>query len=117
MSRRVVLSGSTRARVVLALMLALLAVLSAPAMAAEEGGAAATEAAEEDHGAPSINEIGTQNEVSQQYLPEPAEPPPFMRFLYVPLAIAGVLVIAGLLFLYLVWQPRFAEERRSKRRR
>ena len=115
MSRRVVLLGSTGARVLLALTLSLLVVLSAPALAVEEG---AEVAPTEDHGrAPGIDEIGTQNEVSQQYLPEDAAPPPFMRFLYVPLAIAGVLVVAALLFLYLVWQPRFAEERRSKRRR
>ena len=114
MSRSVALFGSTGARVVLALLLLLPVAFSAPAMAAEE----ATEAAaEEDHGAPSIDQIGTQNEVSQQYLPEPAEPPPFMRFLYVPLVVAGILVIVALLFLYLTYQPRFAEERRSKRRR
>jgi hypothetical protein len=114
MSRSVVQFGSTGTRVVLALMLVLLVAMSAPALAAEDGG----EVAPEEQGpAPGIEEIGTQNEVSQQYLPEPAEPPPFMRFLYVPLAVVGVLMIAGLLFLYLAWQPRFAEERRSKRRR
>lgn len=114
MSRRVVLFGSTGACVVLALMLVLLVAMSAPALAAEGGDEVAPE---EEGPAPGINEIGTQNEVSQQHLPPPAEPPPFMRFLYVPLAIVGVLMIAALLALYLVWQPRFAEERRSKRRR
>lgn len=114
MSRSVPVFGSTAARIVLALMLVLLVAVSAPAWAAEEG---AEIAPEEDHPAPSIDEIGTQNEVSQQYLPEPAEPPPFMRFLYVPLVVAGILVIVALLALYLTYQPRFAEERRSKRRR
>jgi hypothetical protein len=55
--------------------------------------------------------------VSNQYKPEPAEAPPFMRFLSWPLAIVGFAVAMALLFMYLTWQPRFAEERRSKRRR
>lgn len=114
MSRRVVLFGSTGARVVLALMLVLFVAVSPPALAVEEGGEAP---AEEEGPAPGIDQIGTQNEVSQQYLPEPAEPPPFMRFLYVPLVVGGILIVGALLLMYLVWQPRFAEERRSKRRR
>lgn len=98
--------------VTLALLVAFMVCLGATAASAVEEGAEPTE-----HGpAPSIEEIGTQNDVSQQYLPEPAEPPPFMRFLYVPLIIAGIVIIGLLLMLYLVWQPRFAEERRSRRR-
>lgn len=114
MSRRVVLLGSTGVRVALALATLFVLALAAPAFAVEEGG----EIAPEEQGpAPGIDEIGTQNEVSSQYLPEPAEPPPFMRFLYVPLVIAGIFIVVLLLLLYLAWQPRFAEERRSKRRR
>lgn len=106
--------GTARVFALLALVVALFAFSTVPAFATEaEGGAPA----EESGPAPSINEIGTQNDVSNQYRPEPTELPPFQRFLYVPLAIAGLLVIAALLFLYLTWQPRFAEERRSKRRR
>lgn len=114
MSPRVALFGSTGARVLPALMLVFSVALSAPAWAVEEGGEVAPE---EEGPAPGINEIGTQNEVSQQYLPEPSESPPFMRFFYLPLVIGGFLITGALLALYLVWQPRFAEERRSKRRR
>ncbi|CAN5580386.1 MAG: hypothetical protein M3493_09700 [Actinomycetota bacterium] len=87
-----------------------------PAMAVE-----ATEgAAEEPEGpAPDIGEIGTQNEVSREFLPAPdeAEPPSFFQFFKVPLFAVGVLAAVALLFAYLIWQPRFAQERRSKRRR
>ena len=102
---------------VFALLMLVVVVMSAFAphvYAVEEGGDAP---AEEQGPAPGINEVGTQNEVSNQYRPEPSELPPFQKWLYVPLAIAGFLVVGGLLFAYLTWQPRFAEERRSKRRR
>jgi hypothetical protein len=119
MSRNVVLAGSTPAvavRLLLAAIAVVVLAMSTPAAAVE--GAATEGATEADHGpAPSIDQVGTQNEVSQQYKPEPAEAPPFMRFFYIPLAVVGIAMIAGLLFAYLTWQPRFAEERRSKRRR
>jgi hypothetical protein len=104
--------GTARVVAVLALLVTLMGVLAVPAFAAEEGGASA-----EEGPAPGINEIGTQNDVSNQYRPEPTELPPFQPWLYVPLAIVGLLMVGGLLFMYLMWQPRFAEERRSKRRR
>lgn len=105
---------TARMWLILALAFVVLGALAAPAFATEaEGGAPV----EEEGPAPGINEIGTQNDVSSQWLPEPTELPPFQKWLYVPLAIVGFLVIAALLYLYLVWQPRFAEERRSKRRR
>ena len=113
MSRRVVLSGSTRAATVLAVLIVLLAAFSTSVSATE----AESTAPAEEGPAPGIDQIGTQNDVSQQYLPEAAEPPPFMRFFYVPLVIGGIVIIVALLLMYLAWQPRFAEERRSKRRR
>ncbi len=114
MSPSVAPLGTARLFALLALVLALTGALAVPAFATEaEGGAAPSE----EGPAPSIDEIGTQNDVSQEHLPEPSELPPFQKWLYIPLAIAGLLVIAALLFLYLTWQPRFAEERRSKRRR
>jgi hypothetical protein len=91
------------------------ALFTVPAMAVE-----ATEGAAEPEGpAPGINEIGTQNEVSREFLPAPDEaaPPPFFQFFNVPLFAVGVLAAVALLFAYLIWQPRFAQERRSKRRR
>ena len=114
MSLSVAPPGTARVFTLLAVVLALLTFAPVPAFATEAG---ATAPAEETGPAPGINEIGTQNDISNQYRPEPTELPPFQRFLYVPLAIAGFLVIGGLLFAYLTWQPRFAEERRSKRRR
>lgn len=114
MSASVAPPGTTRFYTVLVLVLVLLGALALPAFATEaEGGAPASE----EGPAPGINEVGTRNEISDQYRPEPTELPPFQKWLYVPLAIAGFLVIAALLYLYLAWQPRFAEERRSKRRR
>ena len=102
-----------RVPAVIALLLVLLCALPTAALAAAAGGGAPSE---EGH-APTIDEIGTNNEVSNQYRPEPAEAPPFMRFLTWPLAVIGFLVALALLFMYLTWQPRFAEERRSRRRR
>ena len=113
MSRTTVLPAASRTSLLVALLMVLLAALSAPALATEAGG---TEPAETGP-APSIDEIGTQNEVSQEHLPDESELPLFQRWLYVPLAVAGVLIVVALLFLYLTYQPRFAEERRSKRRR
>ena len=106
--------GSARVLAILALVVALLGVFAAPVWATE---AASEGAAEEGGPAPTIDEIGEHNEITEQYRPEKVEAPPFMRFFYWPLAIAGVLAAGMLLMRYLVWQPRFAEERRSKRRR
>lgn len=94
-----------------ALLLLSIAALPAAAVEATEG------AAQEEGPAPTIDEIGTQNEVSREFFPEEAEEPPFFRFFYGPLIAVGVLMSFGLLVAYLLWQPRFAEERRSKRRR
>ena len=115
MSVRVAPLGSARLLAVLALVVALLGGFASAALATE---AASEAGAEAEHGpAPDIDEIGERNEVADQYRPEPAEHPPFMRFFYIPLVIVGLLVAGMLLFSYLVHQPRFAEERRSKRRR
>ena len=105
---------SRRVSALLALLIMVLCLSAVPAMATEAGGAAVPS---EDTHAPTIDEVGTNNEVSNQFKPEPAEAPPFMRWLNWPLAIVGFAVAMGLLFAYLTWQPRFAEERRSKRRR
>ena len=107
--------GSARLLAVFALVVGLLGVFAAPAQATE----AASEApAATEHGPdPDIDQIGEHNEIADQYRPEPAEHPPFMRVFYIPLIIGGFLVGGMRLFMYLVWQPRFAEERRSKRRR
>lgn len=107
--------GSARLLAVLALVLAALGVFAVPAQAVE-GEAGASEPADQGP-APGIDEIGEHNEIADQYRPERAEHPPFMRVFYLPLIIGGFLIAGMLLFMYLMWQPRFAEERRSKRRR
>lgn len=114
MSSRVAPHGTARITAVVAFVLLILAVAALPAFATEAEGEAPVV---EEGPAPGINEVGTQNDISNQFRPEESELPPFQQWLYVPLAIAGFLVVAALLFLYLTWQPRFAEERRSKRRR
>lgn len=106
--------GSARLAAVLALVITLFAVLAGPAWSATEGEAVAP--AEDDQHV-TIDDIGSNNEVSDKYKPEAAEAPPFMRFFYLPLVIGGFLIVGALLMMYLAWQPRFAEERRSKRRR
>ena len=114
MSTSVTSPGAPRLYAVFALVLVLIGSLALPAAATEaEGGAPV----EEEGPAPGVNEIGTQSKTSKQFLPEETELPPFQQWLYVPMAIAGFLIIGALLYLYLMWQPRFAEERRSKRRR
>ena len=109
---RTVASSRTARVVALAVFVALL-VTGANAFAVES----ASEGAGEDHGAQTIEDIGADNEISSKYLPEETELPPFQRFMYVPLFAVGILVIVALVLGYLRWQPRFAEERRSKRRR
>lgn len=105
--------GTARLAAVLALVLTLLALLAGPASATE--GEAVAPAEDNQH--LTIDDIGSNNEVSNKYKPEAAEAPPFMRFFYLPLVIGGFLIVGALLMMYLAWQPRFAEERRSKRRR
>lgn len=112
------MSRSVASRLAIVLAASLVALFfAAPALAADAGAEAEAPTEQEQGPAPSIDEIGTQNEVSSQYLPEPAEQPPFMRFLNWPLMVVGLLVALIMLLLYLLWQPRFAEERRSRRRR
>jgi hypothetical protein len=98
---------------VLAIVLFALGLLGAPA-AATEG---ETAPAGEQEPAPTIDQIGQHNEITQEYFPEPSEPPQWTQWLYYPLLIMGVLAAAMLLLRYLQWQPRFAEERRNRRRR
>ena len=113
MSLHVAPFGSARLAAVLALVVTVLALVAGPALATE--GEAVAPAEDEQH--VTIDDIGTNNDVSNKYKPEEAEAPPFMRFFYVPLVVGGFLIVGALLMMYLKWQPRFAEERRSKRRR
>ncbi|MEX0660097.1 MAG: hypothetical protein WD080_13280 [Egibacteraceae bacterium] len=96
-------------RLVAVLMMVLLAcAVAAPAMAVEAGG--------ESEELPSYEEVGSGTETSLEFRPEPYEQPTvFAGLLYPLLLLAGVAVI-GVLGLYLLWQPRFSEERKAKKR-
>ena len=111
--------GSRLLGVTSVVLLMLLGLFSVPAVAAEaDEDADPTEALEEEHAPlPSIEEIGSQNEVSQQFRPEAPEPPVFADALLYPLLALGVVVTVVALVLYLVWQPRFGREREEGRKR
>lgn len=103
-------------RLVAVLMMVLLAcAVAAPAMAVEAGGEG-EEAEPEHEEVPTYEEVGTGTETSLEFRPEPYERPTvFAGLLYPLLILAGVAVI-GVLGLYLLWQPRFSEERKAKKR-
>lgn len=82
------------------------------------GAAAAVEAGEDGHGElPSMEEIGSGSETSQQFYPDEYEPPSIINWLLPPLLGIAVLVTVAMLLLYLWWQPRFAREREERARR
>lgn len=88
-----------------------MAMLAGPAAAVEE------EHGPVQHELPSIDEVGTQSDTAKEFFPDTYEEPPvFPWFGYPLLAGAGLLCIWVLLS-YLVFQPRFASERRGKQRR
>ena len=95
---------------VLLLLLVCLGGFAAPALAAE----GATEAVEER---PELEELGTQSQTSQEFMPEPYEPPAWFRFVTYPLLVVGIVVLLGVGFLYLRNLPRFAQESKTRRRR
>lgn len=96
------------------LLLLLACAFAAPAMAVESEG---EDPEAEHHELPSYDEIGTGSETSQEFRPEPYEQPTiFAGILYPLLVIAGVVVL-GVLGAYLLWQPRFAQEREEKKRK
>jgi hypothetical protein len=98
-------------RLALIAVLLLGAVLAGPALAVEEG-------APTDHSnLPSIDEIGTQSEISREFFPEPYTAPSVFDKLVYPLLIVAMVATLGVLALYLLWQPRFAEERKRRQRR
>lgn len=92
------------------LMFLLLACLvAAPAMAVEAEG--------EQEELPSYDEVGSGSETSLEFRPEPYEQPSiFASLLYPLLVVAGVAVLA-VLGMYLLWQPRFSQEREAKKRK
>lgn len=97
----------------LALLVALLGLflIGGPAWAVEEG------EDPEHRELPSIEEVGSRSETALEYYPEPYEAPSVFPKMAIPLLVAGGVILSVWLLLYLVWQPRFAEERRSGKRR
>jgi hypothetical protein len=94
-------------------LVALLSVgaLAGAALAAEEEDGV-------DHGPrPSLEELGTQSEVSRDFFPEEAESPVFTEFILYPLLIGGLIAAFVILALYLKWQPDFEDERQKASRR
>lgn len=100
---------SAAAAVAVLILAAALAVLLAVTAAAP---ALAVEGADEEVELPaSIEEVGEDNEVAQQFFPEEYEAPSLFAPILYPLLIAGSLIALVLLVLYLVWQPSFSRER------
>jgi hypothetical protein len=100
-----------------ALLLAVLLCMLGPAGIATAADPEASEGVGERAPLPSINEIGSGTDIAKQYLPEPYQEPSWFQWALFPLLIVGVLVTLGALFAYLVWQPKFASEQKTKRRR
>ena len=91
--------------VILAALLGL-AVLAAPAVAAENG---------LPRDLPDIDEVVADSDRAREHLPEEAERQPFQEALIYPLMAVGLLAILVIGVLYLKWQPDF-ERQDSKRR-
>jgi hypothetical protein len=66
---------------------------------------------------PTIDEIGTGSETAEGFRPEPYEQPSVFPAFIFPLMLGALVLLLIALVLYLVWQPRFAEERKQKARR
>lgn len=99
------------------LMMLLSFVVAAPVLAVEAEGEEGEELEVEHEELPSYDEVGSGSETSQEFRPEPYEQPSLFKMLLYPLAaIAGIaaLVVLGL---YLLWQPRFSQEREAKKQR
>lgn len=87
-----------------------LALVAGPAVAVEEGGPVHREL-------PSIEEVGTQSELSREFFPDEWEAPTvFPWFAWPLLGLAGFLALY-VLVVYLFFQPRFAAERKQKAKR
>lgn len=100
-----------------ALLLILLLGVSGPVGIAAAADPGEDEGPEEQAPLPSIDEIGSRTDIAKQYLPEPYEEPSWFQWALFPLLIVGVLATLVTLFAYLVWQPKFASEHKTKRRR
>ena len=78
--------------------------------------AMATEAGSEQHVAPSYQELGTSDR-AREFLPDPYTAPALFRPMVLPLVAVGLAATVAVLLMYLVWMPRFAEERKAKKKK
>lgn len=91
----------------------LLAVLSVAALVGPAG-------ATEEHGGPvheelpTFDELGTQSATAREFFPEPPEEPPVFPWFGWPLMIGALVTTLWVLLSYLVFQPRFEQERKAK---
>jgi hypothetical protein len=99
----------------LTMLVSLLAGMTGTAAAVEGEGEAGE--LEQQQPLPPINEVGSQSDIAREYLPEPYQEPSWFQWLRYPLLIVGIIATGAVLFAYLVWQPKFADEQRRKRRR
>lgn len=99
-------------RALLLALVLLLGVLASPALAVPD-----EDGPPQERGLPSIEEVTTGSEVSQQFLPEAYEQPSVFNALVYPLLVAAFLITFLLMVLYLLWQPRFSREKSERVRR
>lgn len=100
----------------------LLFAVAAPAFAVEAGGGGeegeeGEELEVEHEELPSFDEVGTGSEISQEFRPVPYEQPSIFKMLVYPLAAVAGIAVLVILTLYLLWQPRFSQEREAKKQR
>lgn len=104
--------GAVRALVLLLVLLAALLAVPSAAHATEEGSAPAEE---ENLTYEELQQQASQR--AQEFFPDEYEEPSFFQWLSVPNFVGGLIIAGALLAAYLWWQPKFAAERREKRRR
>lgn len=77
-------------------------------------------AATEEHGGPvhaelpKFDELGTQSDTAREFFPEAPEEPAVFPWFGWPLMVGALVTSLWVLLSYLVFQPRFAQERKAK---
>lgn len=104
-----------RALAVVMILVAVVALTAPGARATEEVAPGAGEGEEERLTYDELEQSASQR--AQEFFPDPYQEPSFFQWLSFPILLAGLAMTGVLLAAYLWWQPRFAAERRAKRRR
>lgn len=106
-------------RIGVTLLLTLLLSLPGVSAVGVAGTAAATEAGSpaQQEPLPSFDEAGSGTDIAKEYRPDAYVEPGWFQWLVFPLLILGIVATGAVLFAYLKWQPRFADEAKTKRRR